>query len=386
MPKMKNVYLDNGATTMVAERVAKEMKSMMTENYGNASSLHSLGENAHKEMEKAREIIAKKLNAKPSEIIFTSGGTESDNIAIRGIAYASKGKHIITTKVEHPAVENTCKELEKEGYEVTYLSVDKEGFIDLNKLKDSIKEDTILVSVIHGNNEIGTLQDLEEIGKICKEKNIHFHSDAVQSFTKTDIDVKKANLTLLSLSAHKIHGPKGTGALFIKTGTKIKPIFHGGSHENKMRAGTENTPGIVGFGKAVEIANDKHIKHMEKLRDKLIKELLKIPDTILNGPKEKRLPNNVNIAFRYIEGESMLYHLDSKGISVSTGSACSSNSLAPSHVLIAIGLKPEIAHGSIRFTLSRYTTEEDIEYTIKNVKEVVENLRKISPLAEGGSK
>jgi len=383
---MKKIYLDNGATTQVAKEVAKAMQIILTNKFGNPSSLHSFGEQANEELVKAREIIAQKINAEPSELFFTSGGTESDNLAIKGISHMckDKGKHIITTEIEHPAVQKTCEELKKGGFEITFLKVDSEGFINLKKLEEAIKPETILVSIIHANNEIGTIQNLEEVGKICKKKDVYFHTDAVQSFTKVPIDVKQMNLDLVSLSSHKIHGPKGIGALFIRKGVKLRPLLHGGGQEGKTRPGTENLPGIVGFAKAVEISTEKDIEKMEKLRDMMIKGIEKnIPDVKLNGPRDKRLANNVNIAFKYVEGESLLYHLDAKGIAVSTGSACSSDSLAPSHVLLAIGLKPEIAHGSIRFTLSRYTTKEDIDYTIKTLKEVVESLRKLSPLAGG---
>lgn len=379
------VYLDNGATTQVAKEVAKAMQVMLTKKFGNPSSLHKFGEETKKELEKSRETIAKKINAEPDEIIFTSGGTEADNIAIKGVAYKNKekGNHIITSKIEHPAVLRTCEALEKEGFKITYLGVDKEGFIDMEKLEKAITSETILVTIIHANNEIGVIQDIEKIGKICKEKNVTFHTDAVQSFTKVPIDVKKINVDLISLSAHKIHGPKGIGGLYIKKGTRLKPLFNGGSQENKIRPGTENIPGIVGFGKAVELSKEKDVEKMKKLRDMLIEEVEKnIPDITLNGSRGKRLANNANIAFKYVEGESLLYHLNSKGIAVSTGSACSSQSLEPSHVLIAIGLKPEVAHGAIRFTLSRYTTEEEIGYTIKNLKEIVKTLRRISPLAK----
>lgn len=378
------VYLDNGATTQVAKEITQTMQMILTKKFGNPNSLHSFGEEAKEEMEKARMIIAKKINADPSEIIFTSGGTESNNLAIKGIVYKNKEKnHIITSAIEHPAVSRTCEALEKEGFKITYLSVDREGFIDLKKLEDAITPQTILVTIMHANNEIGTIQDIESIGKICLAKNVMFHTDAVQSFTKVPIDVKKINVDLMSLSAHKIHGPKGIGVLFIRKGVRLKPLFTGGEQEGKTRAGTENTSGIVGFGKAVELIKEKDVEKMKQLRDKLIKGLEKIPDTIINGPRgDKRLANNVNASFKYVEGESLLYHLDGKGIAVSTGSACSSHSLSPSHVLIAIGLKPEEAHGSIRLTLSKYTTKEEIEYTIKNLKEVVEGLRKISPLAK----
>lgn len=380
------VYLDNGATTMVDKEVEKAMLPYFTKIYGNAFSLHTFGQEAKQALEKSREIIAKKINADPNEIIFTSGGTESDNLAIKGVAHAlkDKGNHIITTKIEHHAVENSCKALEKEGLKVTWLNVDKEGFVDLEQLKNSITDKTILVSIIHGNNEIGTIQDIETIGKICKEKNVYFHIDAVQSFTKVPIDVKKQNITLASFSAHKLHGPKGIGALYIKKGTKIKKLSDGGSQESNLRAGTENIPYIVGFAKAVEIAKQEDCKKMQELRDYFIEKVEKeIPEVKLNGSREKRLCNNVNIIFKYIEGEALLLKLDDRGIAVSTGSACSSRDLKPSHVLIAIGLHPALAHGSIRFTLSKFTTKEELDYTIKSLKEAVAELRSISPLWKG---
>jgi cysteine desulfurase len=311
--------------------------------------------------------------------LSTSGGTESDNLAIKGVAHKHKKGHIITSKIEHPAVLSSCASLAKEGYDISYLDVDKDGIVNIEALRKAITNDTILVSIMHANNEIGTIQPIKEIGEICKEKKIVFHTDAVQSYTKLPIDVN--DVDLISLSAHKLHGPKGIGALYIKKGTKIMKFLDGGGHEFHLRAGTENIPGIIGFTKAVELMNDKDIKHMKKLRDKLIKELLKIPDTHLNGSQDQRLCNNANISFHFVEGESFLMYMDDKGIAVSTGSACSSHSLKPSHVLMALGLKPEVAHGSIRFTLSRYTTDQEIEYTIKSVKEVVERLRKFSPLA-----
>ena len=381
------IYLDNGATTMVDPEVVKAMEPYFTKTYGNPSSLHSFGQEAKEALEKSREIIAKKINAEPNEIIFTSCGTESDNLAIKGVAYANKdkGNHIITTKIEHHAVENSCKALEKEGFKVTWLNVDKEGLINLEELKKSITDKTILVSIIHGNNEIGTIQDIEAIGKICKEKNVYFHTDTVQSFTKVPIDVKKQNITLASFSAHKIHGPKGIGALFIKKGTKIKKLNDGGSQEFNLRPGTENIPYIVGFAKAVELAKEEECKKMAELRDFFIQKVEKeIPEVIVNGSKEKRLCNNANITFKYIEGEALLIRLDDKGISVSTGSACSSRELKPSHVLTAIGLHPAMAHGSIRFSLSKFTTKDELDYTIKNVKEVVQDLRRLSPLWGGG--
>jgi cysteine desulfurase len=374
-------YMDNGATTMVAPEVAKTVNEYMTKKYGNASSLHSFGEEANEALEKARATIAKKLNAEPEEIIFTSGGTESDNLAIKGIAYAGTKKHIITTRIEHPAILKSCETLEKEGYKITYLKVDNYGMISLKALEESITPDTALVSIIHANNEIGTIQEIEKIGEICKKKGAIFHTDAVQSFTKTPIDTKKINVDLISLSAHKIHGPKGIGAMFIKKGTKIKRLMDGGPHEKNLRSGTENVSGAVGFAKAVELSKEIHIKKMEKMRDKLIEKILKeVPETMLNGHKTKRLCNNINLTFKHIEGESMLLLLNDNGIAVSTGSACSSKSLDPSHVLLAIGLRHEDAHGSIRFTISRYTTEKEIQHTINAAKEAAKKLRGISPL------
>ncbi|MDD5254148.1 MAG: cysteine desulfurase family protein [Candidatus Nanoarchaeia archaeon] len=371
-------YLDNAATTKVDSEVVKAMKPYFEEKYGNASSLHSFGSEAKKALEESRKKIADKINADPSEIIFVSSGTEADNLAITGIAKLKGKGHIITSKIEHPAVLETCKELEKNGFDVTYLNVDKDGFV--KDFEKSIKSNTILVSIMHANNEIGTVQDIEKIGKICRSKNIIFHSDCVQSFTKEKIDVKKMSIDLASFSSHKIHGPKGIAALYIKEGIKLKKLMFGGHHEKSIRPGTENIPGIVGFAKAVQIANENDVERIKQMRDKLINGLLKIPDTRLNGDKEKRLCNNISISFRYVEGESMLLYLDEKGIAVSTGSACSSQSLEPSHVLISIGLPHEIAHGTIRYSLSKYTTEKEIEYTIKTTKEVIERLRRISPI------
>ncbi len=376
-----HVYLDNASTTKVDPKVTKAMLPYFSEKFGNASSLHRSGREAKKALEHSRGTIAKKINAEPSEIIFTSGGTESDNLALRGAAYANKhlGKHIITTKIEHPAVLNTCNSLIGEGFEVTYLDVDKEGFVDLDKLKKSIKKETILVSIIHGNSEIGTIQDIKKIGEICRKKRTLFHTDVVQSFTKVPIDVRKMRIDLLSISSHKIHGPKGMGALYIRKGTKIKPQSTGGPHEFKLRAGTENIPGAVGLAKAVETMEDNDIKRMRFLRDRLISGLLSIPDSVLNGPKgNKRLPNNVNVSFKGVEGESLLTYLDTKGICISTGSACSSKEEGPSHVLKAIDVDEDCIMGSIRLTLSKFTTKEEIDYTIKSVKEVVKHLRKIS--------
>ncbi|MBU0963232.1 MAG: cysteine desulfurase [Nanoarchaeota archaeon] len=377
---MRNIiYMDNGATTKVDKKVADKIITYMTEKYGNASSLHQKGQEAKIALEESRAIIAKSINARPSEIVFTSGGSESDNLAIKGVAYAHKKGHIITSVIEHPAVLETVKELKNEGFDISLIKVDSEGFVDIEELKNEIRKDTILVSIMHANNEIGTIQDIEEIGKICKENKIIFHTDAVQSYTKFPLDVRKINIDLISLNGHKIHGPKGIGALYIKEGTKIKRLIDGGKHENKLRAGTENIPGIVGFAEAVKIADFGHIRHMQKLKDKLIDSLLKIENTRLNGPKEKRLCNNVNISFKYVEGEAIGGYLDAEGICSSTGSACSSKSLEPSHVLMALGMKEEDAHGSLRLTISRFTTEEEVDIVLEKIPKIIEKLRRMSP-------
>lgn len=385
---MKRIYLDHAATTPLDKEVLEAMKPFLTKNFGNASSLHSFGREAREAIESAREIIKKKAKAKEHELIFTSGGTESNNFAIKGIAFSNhkKGKHIITTKIEHDCVLNTCKWLEKQGFEVTYLSVDKDGFIDLNELESNIRKDTILVSVIHGNNEIGTIQNLKEIGKICKEHSIYFHTDACQSFTKAKIDFEYVDL--VTINAHKIYGPKGIGGLFIRKGISIEPLLHGGGHEFGLRSGTENVASIVGFGKAVEIARKEHIEYMKRLNKILIKGALEIEETRLNGPppEKHRLCNNANISFRWIEGEAIVLRLDSKGIACSTGSACSSRSLEPSHVLLAIGLSPEDAHSSIRFSVGKENTKEEIKYTIECLREVVKDLRKASPFYKSSKK
>ncbi len=374
------VYLDNGATTKLDDSVIKAILPYFNEKYGNASSLHSKGQEAKMALEESREIIAKKLKARPDEIIFTSGGTESDNLALKGVAQLHDSGHIITTKIEHPAIINTCKELEKQ-FEVTYLDVDKEGFISLHQLKNSIKPNTILISIMHANNEIGTIQPLKEIGEIAKENSILFHSDAVQSFTKEEINTKKINIDLISISAHKIHGPKGIGALYVKNSTKLKKQILGGKHEYNLRAGTENVSSAVGFAKAVQVSNNKDIKHMKRLRDYFIENILKIKHTKLNGPKE-RLCNNINLSFAYIEGESIGALLDAKGICSSTGSACSSKELKASAVLEAIHLPPEYINGSLRLTLSKFTTKEELDYTLEELKKIVEKLRKLSPLGK----
>ena len=377
----KIVYLDNAATTQVDEKVLRAMLPFFNEKYGNASSLHQRGQEAKMALEESREIIAKSINAKVEEIIFTSGGTESNNLAIKGLAFAyPEKKHIIISKIEHDCVLNACKWLEKQGYKITYLNVDNEGFIDLRELENAITKETLLVSIIHGNNEIGTIQNLEVIGKICRSKNVSFHSDACQSYTKTEIDVKKHNIDLLTLNAHKIHGPKGVGVLYVREEIKIIPLAHGGGHERNLRSGTSNISGIVGFAQAVKIAEKKDIEKITKLRDQLIEGFKKIPGSRLNGPEgNKRLCNNINFSFENVEGEAIGSYLDVKGICSSTGSACSSHSLEPSHVLIAIGLKPEQAHGSLRLSLSKYNTEEEIEIVLKELPKIIEKLRKISP-------
>jgi cysteine desulfurase len=380
---MKQIYLDNAATTKVDEKVVKEMLPYFSEKYGNASSQHLVGQEAKRALEESRHIIAKSINARDDEIIFTSGGTESNNLALKGLFFANKENnknHIITTRIEHDCILNSCKWLEKQGAKITYLNVDKDGFIDLNELRNTITPETIVVSVIHGNNEIGTIQDIEEIGKICRQNEIYFHTDACQSFTKTEINVKKQNLDLVTLNSHKIHGPKGVGALYIRKGIKLTPLLHGGGHEFGIRSSTENISGIVGFAKAVKIASNSDVKNMVKLRDYLIEEILKIPNTKLNGAREKRLCNNINISFNNIEGESIGGYLDSYGICSSTGSACSSHSLEISHVLKAIKLSDLQANTSIRLSLSKYNTNEEIDYTLEILKKVVEKLRKISPI------
>ena len=365
---MKFIYFDNAASTKVDENVLKLMISYFTEKYGNASSQHFKGQEAKQALENSRRIIAKSINCNPSEIIFTSGGTESNNLALKGLFFTNRenntGKnHIITTKIEHDCILNTCKWLEKQGTKTTYLNVDSEGFVNPEDIKKSITDKTFVVSVIHGNNEIGTIQNLEKIGKICHEKGVLFHTDACQSFTKAELDVKKQNLDLVSLNSHKIHGPKGVGALYIKDGIKIIPLVHGGGHERKLRSGTENIAGIVGFAKASQLIEKKDIKKMIGFRDKIINEILKIPNTRLNGSRgEKRLCNNVNVSFMNIEGEAIGGYLEQKGICTSTGSACMSHSLEPSHVLLAIGLIPIEANSSLRISISKYTTKKKIDY------------------------
>jgi cysteine desulfurase len=382
----KPIYMDYAATTYTKPEVLEEMIPYFTQFYGNPSSIYSISRETKKALDKARMRVAKAINADPNEIYFTGGGSEADNWAIKGIAFAhqNKGNHIITTTIEHHAVLHACEYLEKHGFEVTYLDVDAEGIIKLEDFKNAIKENTILVTMMMANNEIGSVQPVKEIGEICRERKIFFHTDAVQAVGHIDVDVKEMNIDLLSLAAHKFYGPKGVGALYIKKGIKIHNLVHGGGQEKNRRAGTENVAGIVGLGKALELSVDNLAEHNKKLtylRDKLIDGLLQIPHTRLNGPKgENRLPGNVNVCFRFIEGESVLLMLDAMGICASSGSACTSGSLDPSHVLLAIGLPHEIAHGSLRLSIGDGTTEEEIDYVLKTVPSIVQRLRDMSPL------
>ena len=372
--------MDDAATTPVAPEVLEAMNPYFSEKFGNSASLHYFGREAENALEDARRYIAKFFGVKPEEIFFTSGGTEADNLALKGIASAFGKGHIITSQIEHHAILHTAKWLENHGFDVTYLPVDKYGFVNPEDVEKTIRKDTILVSIMHANNEIGTIEPIEEIGKICRKYGVYFHTDAVQTVGKIPIPTK--NIDLLSSSAHKLYGPKGVGLLYIKNGVKIEPIQHGGGHERGMRSGTENVAGIVGFAKAIELAKkhmDKEAKRLSALRDELIKETLKIGDSWLNGHPTKRLPGNAHFGFKFIEGEALILLLDEMGIAASTGSACSSKSLKPSHVLTAIGLKPEEAHGSLRLTLGKDNNEEDIKYAADAIQDVVEKLRKISP-------
>lgn len=391
----KYIYLDNAATTPMDPRVIEEIVKNFKESYGNSSSLHSMGQKAGQILEKSRNTIASLINVERDEIYFTSSGTESDNLALIGVALKNqkRGNHIITSKIEHHAVENTCKQLEMRGFKLTFLPVDKYGLIDIKELEDSITSKTILISIMFANNEIGTIEPIKDIGELAKDNDILFHTDAVQAFGKIPINVGEMNIDLLSASAHKIYGPKGVGMLFIKNkgiregwGKYIQPIMYGGGHEKDMRPSTVNVPGIAGFAKAVELAKaemQKEIKRQTKLRNHIIKQVTEnIDDSYLNGHPTHRLPNNVNLGFKYVEGESIVLDLDTEGIATSTGSACSSKSLDPSHVLLAIGLKPEEAHGSLRITLGRFTTEEDVNYFLEKIPTIIERLRKISPLAK----
>lgn len=384
----KCIYMDNAATTQVYPEVFDAMKPYFTEFYGNPSSIYSFAGNSKKAVEDARKTVADFLGARTEEIYFTGGGSESDNWALKATAdaYANKGKHIITSKIEHHAILHTCEYLEKKGFEVTYLDVDENGFVNPADVEKAIRPDTILVSIMTANNEIGTIEPIAEIGKIAKDHGVLFHTDAVQAFGHIPMNVDEMNIDMLSASGHKINGPKGIGIMYIRKGVKIGSFVHGGAQERQRRAGTHNVPGIVGIGKAVELARDNMKERMEyetKLRDHLISRVMEeIPYAKLNGDKVKRLPNNVNVCFRFIEGESMLILLDQNGVCGSSGSACTSGSLDPSHVLLAIGLPHEIAHGSLRLTLSEKNTMEEVDFTVDKLKGIIERLRSMSPLYE----
>jgi cysteine desulfurase len=386
--EMRRVYLDHAATTSTDPRVVEAMLPYFTEEYGNASSLYTEGVKAKEALEEARKKVGALIHADPREVLFTSGGTESDNLALKGVAFAQrkKGKHILTTAIEHHAILEPCEWLAEQGFEVTYLPVDPTGLVEMDRLEEAIREDTILISVMHANNEIGTIEPIREIGALARERGIPFHTDAIQSVGKIPVDVKEMNVDLLSISGHKIYGPKGVGALYVRRGVRLTPLFHGGGHEFRKRSGTENIPGIVGLGRACEIAGEEmeaEGKRLTRLRDRLIRGVLEIPDTWLNGHPTQRLPNNANVSFKYLEGESLVLELDFHGVAVNTGSACSSKSLQPSHVLAAIGLKPEDSHGSLRFTLGRGNTEEDIDYVLEVLPKAVHRFREISPFKAG---
>ena len=384
----KYIYMDNAATTPVKKEVLEEMLPYFSEHYGNASSVYSLGSESKMAIEKSREQVAAALGADKSEIFFTAGGSESDNWAIKGVAYKhrEKGNHIITTKIEHHAVLHTCEYLEKQGFEVTYLDVDSDGLIDLDDLKNAIKDTTILISIMFANNEIGTIQPIKEIGQIAKERGILFHTDAVQAMGSIEIDVNDLNVDLLAISAHKFFGPKGVGALYIRKGVRLDNLISGGGQERSKRAGTENLASIVGMGKAIELAYEnfqEHSKNLTELRDYAINKIENTFDYVkLNGHRTKRLAGNINFSFEFIEGESLLLMLDMNGIAASSGSACTSGALDPSHVLLAIGLSHEIAHGSLRLSLSDFNTKEEIDYVVEKLVGIVDRLRHMSPLYE----
>lgn len=389
---MQKVYLDNAATTKVRNEVVEAMLPYFTEYFGNPSSLHLFAREAGKGLDTARAQVAKALNAKPEEIIFTGGGSESDNMVLRGIpeAYKKKGKHVITSAVEHHAVLHTLEAMEKEGrVEVTYLPVDEYGMVTAEQVEKAIRPDTVLVSIMFANNEVGTIMPIEQIGETCKKHGVLFHTDAVQAVGHVPVDVEKMHIDLLSLSGHKFHGPKGVGALYVRKGVRIPALILGGAQERRKRAGTENVPGIVGMGKAIELATaelEDNAAKMKVLRDRLIFGIpARIPDVKLNGHPTERLPNNVNFSIRFIEGESILLMLDLNGIAASSGSACTSGSLDPSHVLLAMGLSHEVAHGSLRLTLSEFTTPEEIDYVLDTLPPIVEKLRAMSPLYHGGN-
>jgi cysteine desulfurase len=385
---MKKVYLDYAATAPTDPQVLSAMQPYFFDKFGNASSLHAYGQEAKKALEDSREVLAEFIGAAPEEIVFTSGGTESDNYAILGSAFAleQKGNHIITSAIEHHAVSEPAKFLEKKGFKVTYLGVDKDGLVSPEDLKKAITDKTILISIMHANNEIGTLQPIAQLGKVAKEKGVYFHTDAVQTIGHLPVNVDELKVDLLSLSAHKFYGPKGVGALYVRKGTRLETFMRGGDQERGRRGSTHNIPGIVGLAKAIELCRDKmddEIKFQSALRDRLIKEIpARIPHVRLNGHPNLRLPNNVNFSIKYIEGESILLSLDMLGIACSTGSACTSSSLEPSHVLLAIGLDHETAHGSLRITLGRFSRESDIDYLLEQLPPVVQKLRAMSPLYE----
>lgn len=383
---MKRIYFDHSATTPVDKEAAAAVLEYMTEKFGNASSIHGFGREARKAVDEAREKVAALIGATANEIFFTSGGTEGDNLAIKGVAFANrkKGNHIITSAIEHHAVLHTCEYLEKHGFTVTYLPVDEYGMVRIEDVKKAITDKTILISIMMANNEVGTIQPVTEIGALAREKGIYFHTDAVQAVGNYPINVQEMNIDLLAMSGHKFHAPKGVGALYIRRGVRIEAVQHGGGHERNLRAGTENVPGIVGLGKAAEVAKQdmaKKVMYISKLRDRIISEVMaKIPHVKLNGHPTERLPGNANFSFLFIEGESLLLNLDLKGIAASSGSACTSGSLDPSHVLLAMGLTHEVAHGSLRITLGRGNTAEEVAYFLEVLPEIIDRLRAMSPL------
>lgn len=388
---MKRIYFDHSATTPVDEEVANLMLEYMTEKFGNPSSIHSFGREVHKAVDEARSHVAALIGANANEIFFTSGGTEADNLALKGVALANrkKGNHIITTAIEHHAILHTCEYLEKQGFKITYLPVDENARVRIEDLRNAITDQTILISVMFANNEVGTIQPIKEISELAKEKGIYFHTDAVQAVGNYPIDVKELKLDLLTLSGHKFHGPKGIGALYIRRGVRIESVQQGGGQERSIRPGTENVPGVIGLGKAAEIAKrdmEKKLAHVTGLRDRLMAGIREtISDIKLNGHPTVRMPGNVNFSFRYVEGESLLLNLDLKGIAASSGSACTSGSLDPSHVLLAMGLSHEVAHGSLRISLGRDNTVEDIDYCLTVLPEIIERLRSMSPLSSSST-
>jgi len=389
---LKKIYMDHNATTPVHPEVFEEMLPFLKDEWGNPSSIHWAARAPRKAIDDAREKVCAFLNCSPVEVIFTSCGSESDNLAIKGVALAkkSKGNHIITTRVEHPAVLNTCKYLEKEGFDVTYLDVDSEGLLSLDRLREAITPKSILITIMYVNNETGVIFPIGDIGKIAKERDITFHTDAVQAAGKLPLDVKSLNCDLLSISGHKLYAPKGVGALYAKRGVRLVPLIHGGHHERNRRGGTENVAGIAGLGRAVEVAArdmEKENERLKKLRDRLHKGLVeRVPHVKLNGHPEKRVANTLNISFEFVEGESLLLNLDMLGVAASSGSACTSGSLEPSHVLLALGLTPEVSHGSVRFSMGKSNTEEDIDYILEKMPPIVERMRSMSPLWDEAAK